>query len=37
VTEAVRRRPYTVVVFDEIERPILRRINMLLQIMEEGH
>ena len=37
LTEAVRRRPYTVVVFDEIEKAHPEAFNMLLQIMEEGH
>ncbi len=37
LTEAVRRRPYTVVCFDEIEKAHPEAFNMLLQIMEEGH
>ncbi|MEK7363746.1 MAG: AAA family ATPase, partial [candidate division NC10 bacterium] len=37
LTEAVRRRPYTVVLFDEIEKAHPDVFNMLLQIMEEGH
>lgn len=36
LTEAVRRRPYTLVVFDEIEKAHPEVFNMLLQIMEEG-
>jgi ATP-dependent Clp protease ATP-binding subunit ClpC len=36
-TEAVRRRPYSIVVFDEIEKAHPEAHNMLLQIMEEGH
>ena len=36
LTEAVRRRPYQVVVFDEIEKAHPEAFNMLLQIMEEG-
>jgi ATP-dependent Clp protease ATP-binding subunit ClpC len=36
LTEAVRRRPYTIVVFDEIEKAHPEVFNMLLQIMEEG-
>jgi len=36
LTEAVRRRPYTIVVFDEIEKAHPDVFNMLLQIMEEG-
>lgn len=37
LTEAVRRRPYSVVLFDEIEKAHPEAFNMLLQIMEEGH
>jgi len=37
LTEAIRRRPYSVVVFDEIEKAHPDVHNMLLQIMEEGH
>jgi len=37
LTEAVRRRPYTVILFDEIEKAHPETFNMLLQIMEEGH
>ena len=37
LTEAIRRRPYSVVVFDEIEKAHPEAHNMLLQIMEEGH
>jgi ATP-dependent Clp protease ATP-binding subunit ClpC len=37
LTEAVRRRPYSIVVFDEIEKAHPDAFNMLLQIMEEGH
>lgn len=37
LTEAVRRRPYSIVVFDEIEKAHPEALNMLLQIMEEGH
>jgi ATP-dependent Clp protease ATP-binding subunit ClpC len=37
LTEAIRRRPYSIVVFDEIEKAHPEAINMLLQIMEEGH
>lgn len=36
LTEAVRRRPYSIVVFDEIEKAHPEAFNMLLQIMEEG-
>ncbi len=37
LTEAVRRRPYSVVLFDEIEKAHPEAFNMLLQIMEDGH
>ncbi len=37
LTEAIRRRPYSIVVFDEIEKAHPEAFNMLLQIMEEGH
>ncbi len=36
LTEAIRRRPYTIVVLDEIEKAHPEVFNMLLQIMEEG-
>ena len=36
LTEAIRRRPYSLVVFDEIEKAHPDAFNMLLQIMEEG-
>ncbi len=36
LTEKVRRRPYSVVLFDEIEKAHKDVSNMLLQIMEEG-
>ncbi|GAB4528179.1 MAG: ATP-dependent Clp protease ATP-binding subunit [Anaerolineales bacterium] len=37
LTEAIRRRPYSIIVFDEIEKAHPEVHNMLLQIMEEGH
>jgi ATP-dependent Clp protease ATP-binding subunit ClpC len=37
LTEALRRRPYSIIVFDEIEKAHPEAHNMLLQIMEEGH
>ncbi|MBT3389285.1 MAG: ATP-dependent Clp protease ATP-binding subunit [Chloroflexi bacterium] len=37
LTEAIRRRPYSIVVFDEIEKAHPDAHNILLQIMEEGH
>ena len=36
LTEAIRRRPYSIVVFDEIEKAHPEAFNMLLQVMEEG-
>jgi ATP-dependent Clp protease ATP-binding subunit ClpC len=36
LTERVRRRPYSVILFDEIEKAHPDVFNMLLQIMEEG-
>ena len=36
LTETIRRRPYSIVVFDEIEKAHPETHNMLLQIMEEG-
>jgi ATP-dependent Clp protease ATP-binding subunit ClpC len=36
LTEAVRRRPYTVVLFDEIEKAHPDVFNMLLQLLEDG-
>lgn len=37
LTEAVRRRPYSIVVFDELDKAHPEVQNILLQIMEEGH
>ncbi|MDD2455995.1 MAG: ATP-dependent Clp protease ATP-binding subunit [Kiritimatiellae bacterium] len=36
LTERVRRRPYSVVLFDEVEKAHPDVMNMLLQILEEG-
>ena len=36
LTESVRRRPYSVVLFDEIEKAHPDVFNMLLQILEDG-
>ncbi len=36
LTEAVRRRPYTVVLFDEIEKAHSDVFNTLLQVLDEG-
>ncbi|MBM3759797.1 MAG: ATP-dependent chaperone ClpB [Acidobacteria bacterium] len=37
LTELVRRRPYCVVLFDEIEKAHPDVFNVLLQILDEGH
>ena len=37
LTEAVRRRPYSVILLDEIEKAHPEVFNILLQIMEDGH
>ena len=37
LTEAIRRKPYSIVVFDEVEKAHPEALNLLLQIMEEGH
>ena len=37
LTEAVRKRPFSVVLFDEIEKAHLDIYNILLQILEDGH
>ena len=36
LTEAVRRRPYTVILFDEIEKAHMDVFNILLQILDDG-
>ncbi len=36
LTEAVRRKPYSVVLFDEIEKAHLDVLNILLQILDDG-
>jgi ATP-dependent Clp protease ATP-binding subunit ClpA len=36
LTDAVRDRPYTVVLFDEVEKAHARVLDILLQVMEEG-
>ena len=36
LTEAVRRRPYSVILFDEVEKAHPDVMNLLLQILEEG-
>ena len=37
LTEKIRRKPYTVVLFDEIEKMLPDIINVLLQMLDEGH
>ncbi len=37
LTEAVRRKPYSVVLFDEIEKAHSDVFNLLLQILDDGH
>src|SRR5204863_3484115 len=37
LTEAVRRRPYSCVLFDEIEKAHGDVFNVLLQVLDEGH
>jgi ATP-dependent Clp protease ATP-binding subunit ClpB len=36
LTEAVRRKPYSVILFDEIEKAHLQVFNVFLQILDEG-
>jgi ATP-dependent Clp protease ATP-binding subunit ClpB len=36
LTEAVRRRPYSVILFDEIEKAHMDVFNVLLQILDDG-
>jgi ATP-dependent Clp protease ATP-binding subunit ClpB len=36
LTEAVRRRPYTVILFDEVEKAAPEVMNVLLQVFDEG-
>ena len=36
LTEAVRRKPYSVVLFDEVEKASPDVLNILLQILDEG-
>jgi len=37
LTEQVRRKPYSVVLFDEIEKAHPEVLNILLQILDDGH
>lgn len=37
LTEAVRRKPYSVILFDEIEKAHRDVYNIFLQILDDGH
>ena len=37
LTEAVRHRPYSVVLFDEVEKAHPEVLNILLQVLDDGH
>lgn len=37
LTEAIRRRPYSVVLFDEVEKAHPDIFNLFLQVLDEGH
>ncbi len=37
LTEAIRRKPHSIVLFDEIEKAHQNVMNILLQILDEGH
>jgi ATP-dependent Clp protease ATP-binding subunit ClpB len=37
LTEAVRRRPYSCILFDEVEKAHADVFNVLLQVLDEGH
>lgn len=37
LTEKVRRNPYSVILFDEIEKAIPQILTLLLQVMDDGH
>ncbi|XP_021837134.1 chaperone protein ClpB1-like [Spinacia oleracea] len=36
LTEAVRRRPYSVLLFDEVEKALTSIFNTLLQVLDDG-
>ena len=36
LTEAVRRNPYSIVLFDEVEKAHPEVLNLLLQILDDG-
>ena len=37
LTESIRRNPYSIVLFDEVEKAHRDVLNVLLQILDEGH
>jgi ATP-dependent Clp protease ATP-binding subunit ClpA len=37
LTEQVRRKPYSVILFDEVEKAAPDVMNIFLQILDEGH
>lgn len=37
LTEAVRKRPYSVILFDEVEKANAEVFDVLLQVLDEGH
>jgi len=37
LTDAIRRKPYSVILFDEIEKAHPEAFNLLLQVLEDGH
>ncbi len=37
LTEAIRRKPYSVILFDEVEKAHRDVFNILLQVLEDGH
>lgn len=37
LTEAIRRRPYSVVLFDEVEKAHSDVLNVMLQLLDDGH
>ena len=37
LTEAVHKRPYQIILFDEVEKGALEVWNLLLQVLDEGH
>lgn len=36
LTEAVRRRPFSVILFDEVEKAHVQVVNILLQVLDDG-